>query len=70
MTENTTNQQKTQNNQNNDLISELTSIPGVEEVNEADLEGVDGGVLKWCSQTKRWIDVGDYHLLPTSQMNW
>ncbi|GAA6618805.1 hypothetical protein [Scytonema sp. NUACC26] len=69
MTKNHTNQQKIQNNQNNDLASKLTSIPGVEEVNEADLDGVDGGILQWCSQTKRWIDVGNYHLMRTSSMD-
>ncbi|KYC42261.1 hypothetical protein WA1_19985 [Scytonema hofmannii PCC 7110] len=43
MTENHTNQQKIQNNQNNELASEQKSIPGVEEVNEDDLDAVSGG---------------------------
>ncbi|ARV58809.1 hypothetical protein BZZ01_09300 [Nostocales cyanobacterium HT-58-2] len=64
MTQNHTNQQKIQNNQNNELVSEQKSIPGVEEVNEADLDAISGGILKWCSETKKWVDVGDYHLMP------
>ncbi len=64
MTTNHTNQQNIHSSQSNELVSRLESIEGVEELNEAKLDSITGGILKLCTQTNKWIDVGDYHLMP------
>ncbi|WP_460207078.1 hypothetical protein [Scytonema sp. NUACC21] len=61
-TENQTNQQNTQNNQNSELASEQQSIPGVEDVNEDDLDTISGG--------KPGCVTDDYHIHQPPTMNW
>ena len=66
MTKNHSNQQNILNNQSNELMSPYESIQGEEELNEAELNSIHGGVLKWCAQENRWVDDGTYHLMPST----
>ncbi len=41
----------------------------IEELDDTQLESVCGGILRWCPQRKRWVDVRDYSMMPVRDSN-